>query len=60
MLCDLALCDDLFHTATGTAFADITIYDLAHLQQAISGLTAALLLPGDRRGRERGGDSLSA
>src|SRR6266436_8811887 len=25
MLNDMALCDDLFHTATGTAFADIVI-----------------------------------
>jgi hypothetical protein len=64
MLIDIALCEELFHTATGTAFCRYHYRgpsrNLAHSQQTVSGLVAPLLLPGDRGGRECSGDQVSA
>ena len=56
MLSEITLCAGLFHTATGTAFADIVIdghrETLADPQQAISILAAAALLRGHGRRAE--------
>jgi hypothetical protein len=64
MLIDIALCEEPFHTATGTAFADIIIEGHRETWPIRSKRFRAwlrpLLLPGESGGRERSGDQVSA
>jgi hypothetical protein len=57
MLTAIGLCEELFHTLSGTAFADIIVAgrreNLAHPQQAVLGAPATLPLFGDRGVGER-------
>jgi hypothetical protein len=56
MLTGMAAVGSLFHTATGTAFADLVIdapRDVAHPQQTLPDLVETSLLSGDRECFER-------
>ena len=63
MLNDKTLCEELFHTAGGVAYADF-ITD-GHREtwpirsKRFRNLVTALLLPGNRSRGERGGDRVS-